>query len=96
MWSPPRVHADRPLPGTSRPGGVRSPSPYDPAATVRLRARAGRANPLTYVGFHLDADTLYFSSADDPGPHHTLGDGPADGEPLLYVYMTSDNGFPPL
>jgi hypothetical protein len=38
---------------------------------------------------------LLYSGSDDMDGSFTLGSGPIDGDPLLYMYMTSDNEFPP-
>lgn len=51
--------------------------------------------PVLYVGFHLGLGALLYSGEDDPDGSFSLGDGPADDEPLLYMYMSSDNEFPP-
>jgi hypothetical protein len=51
--------------------------------------------PVLYVGFHLESGALLYSGEDYPDGSFSLGSGPIDGEPLLYMYMSSDNEFPP-
>jgi hypothetical protein len=51
--------------------------------------------PMMYIGFHVDAGALYFTDEDNPGPYFTLGTGARNGEPLHYMYTTSDNEMPP-
>jgi hypothetical protein len=51
--------------------------------------------PVLYVGFHVRNGALLYSGSDDMDGSFTLGSGPTDGDPLLYMYMTSDNEFPP-
>jgi immunity protein Imm1 of predicted polymorphic toxin system len=54
-----------------------------------------RFGPVLYVGFHLDRGALLYAGLDAPDSSYTKGEGSAEGEPLLYMYMTSDNEFPP-
>jgi len=54
-----------------------------------------RFGPVLYVGFHLDRGALLYAGEDAPDSSYTQGEGSPEGEPLLYMYMTSDNEFPP-
>jgi hypothetical protein len=53
-----------------------------------------QASPALYVGFHGDQGALLFVSVEG-GREFSRGPGDADGEPLLYMYMTSPDDFPP-
>lgn len=50
--------------------------------------------PLLYVGLHVHQGALMYSGPDNPDRSYTIGSGTPDGEPLLYMYMTSDCEFP--
>jgi hypothetical protein len=50
--------------------------------------------PVLYVGFHGDQGALLYASVED-GRHYSRGDGSSDGEPLLYMYMSTADEFPP-
>jgi hypothetical protein len=49
--------------------------------------------PLFTVGMHLDKGVIRYSDSPRTA-YYTKGDGPADDEPILYMYMTSDNEYP--
>jgi hypothetical protein len=51
--------------------------------------------PLLYVGARADRGALVYSGDDDPDGSCTSNGLPQDGEPLLYMYMTSDMTLPP-
>jgi Immunity protein Imm1 len=74
---------------------VASLSRPDWPALATVKPTGSRFGPVLYVGFHQGSGALLYSGDDDPDGSYTLGDGAADGEPLLYMYMTSDNEFPP-
>jgi hypothetical protein len=48
---------------------------------------------VLYVGIHGDLGALLYASVDD-GREFSRGQGSSDGEPLLYMYMTSADEFP--
>ncbi|HEX4702687.1 MAG TPA: Imm1 family immunity protein [Pseudonocardiaceae bacterium] len=52
-----------------------------------------RFGPPLYVGFHESKGALMYPGESDR--EYTLGEGTQDGDPLLYMYMTSDDEFPP-
>jgi hypothetical protein len=49
-------------------------------------------SPLVYVGVHVDMGMLSYSDNPETG-YRTKGYAP-DGEPILYMYMTSDTEYP--
>jgi hypothetical protein len=51
-----------------------------------------RFGPVLYVGFHEEQGALMWGG--DTEAEYTLGQGSPDGEPLLYMYMTSADEFP--
>jgi hypothetical protein len=51
--------------------------------------------PMLGPGFLLGQGAIYYSGHDYTNGNLTLGEGPRDGEPLLYMMTTSDNEFPP-
>jgi hypothetical protein len=51
--------------------------------------------PMLYAGFHVDQGAILFPNRAAGGRFYTVGVGMPDGEPLLYMYDTSDNEFPP-
>jgi hypothetical protein len=69
-------------------------SPGWPALAI-VTPMGAKFGPVLYVGLHLELGALLYSGEDDPDGSFTLGDGPVDGEPLLYMYMSSENEFPP-
>jgi hypothetical protein len=47
-----------------------------------------------YVGFHVDRGALLYAGPDNMDGSFSRGDGPDDGEPILYMVGTHDNEFP--
>jgi hypothetical protein len=50
-------------------------------------------SPTFDLGFRRDVGVLFFSDNPRRG-YYSVGAGSADGEPLLYMYMSSDTEFP--
>lgn len=63
-------------------------------ALAEVTPAASKYGPALYVGLHVDLGALRASTADDPGPYYTVGEGSSDGEPILYMYTTSDGEVP--
>jgi hypothetical protein len=62
-------------------------------ALAEVTQLENKFGPVLYLGMHLDQGALAYA-----GNHqrvYTLGEGTQDGEPILYMYTTSDNEFPP-
>lgn len=55
--------------------------------------RPAHWSPTFDIGFRRDVGVLFF--ADSQHGYYSKGAGPAVGEPLLYMYMSSDTEFPP-
>jgi hypothetical protein len=53
-----------------------------------------RGAGIIYVGLHVDRGVLMYSGPDNRPGSFSHGDGPADGEPILYMMGVSDTEFP--
>jgi hypothetical protein len=51
--------------------------------------------PALHVGLHVGRGVLLYTGPDDENGSFSRGDGPADGEPILYMQGTSADEFPP-
>jgi hypothetical protein len=53
-----------------------------------------RGAAIIYVGLHVDRGVLMYSGPDNRPGSYSHGNGPADGEPILYMMGESDTEFP--
>jgi hypothetical protein len=62
-------------------------------AVATVHQAGHRFGPLLYVGFHEEVGALMYPEIDSRA--YTVGEGTQDGDPILYMYTTSDSEFPP-
>lgn len=64
-------------------------------ALATVHETGNRFGPVLYVGFHQDRGALMYTTPEEPLRAYTRAEGNQHGEPLLYMYTTSDCEFPP-
>ncbi|ONI83185.1 hypothetical protein ALI144C_16955 [Actinosynnema sp. ALI-1.44] len=69
---------------------------FSQAAPMLAQVSPDVDKPLTAltVGMHGARGVLYYAGADSADGVYSKGDGPEDGQELLYYYMDSDTPFP--
>ena len=70
-------------------------SRLDWPALATVHQTGNKFGPLLHVGLHVEQGALLYSGDDDEEGSYTAGSGTQEGDPLLYMYMTSDSEFPP-